>query len=455
MELVFAVEVDELDALRVAAGHPDVIDTGAHHLAADGDEHDLVVRFHGQRAADLACLGCGLHSDDALAAARLRAVLVELGSLTDAVLAGYEQCGVPSHNGRSDEAILLAEPNASHAGSSAAHRADVLLVEPNALAVAGDQHDLVVAGGQLDGDEAVALVDADGVDAGAANVGVGAQRGLFHRAALGGEEEEVLLLPREVFLVRPQVGLDTDERSDFLAGLQLKHVGDVSPLGRAAHVWNLVHAPDVHAAGGGEEHQVIMRAGGEEVLDEVLSLALHDGVFAGAHADDAFAAPTLGAVRADIGALDEAVMREGDDDAFVGDEVLNRHVALVGDDVGPARRGVLFFNLYDAFFDDAQHAIFAGDDVHQILDLDEQFVVLALDFVLLKTGQLVQTQIENGVHLHLAEQIKTALNALFIADFDAPFFEHFFRELECQQLDPGFLAVVRLADDTDELVEVG
>ena len=312
-----------------------------------------------------------------------------------------------------------------------------------------------MAGGQLNGDEAVALVDADGIDAGAANVGVGAQRGLFHRAALGGEEEEVLLLPREVFLIRSQVGLDTDERGDFLARLQLKKVGDVAPFGRAAHVGNLVHAPDVHTASGGEKHEVVVRAGGEEMLDEVLGFALHDGVLAGAHADDALAASALGAVRADIGALDEAVVRESDDDAFVGDEVLNRHVALVGDDVGAARRGVLFFNLYDAFFDDGQHAIFAGDDVHQILDLDEQFVVLALDFVLLKTGQLVQTQIENGVHLHFAEQIKTALNALFIADFDAPFLEHFFRELECQQLDPGFLAVVRFADDTDELVEVG
>ena len=198
-----------------------------------------------------------------------------------------------------------------------------------------------------------------------------------------------------------------------------------------------------------------MRAGGEEVLDEVLSLALHDGVFACTHADDALAATALGAVRANVGALNEAVVGEGNDDALVGDEILDRHVALVGDDVGAARRGVLVFNFYDTFFDDAQHAIFAGDDVHQILDLDEQFVVLALDFILLKPGQLVQTQVENGVHLHLAEQIKTALNALFIADFDAPFFEHFFRELECQQLDPGFVTVVRSADNADEFVEVG
>ena len=168
------MEVDELDALRVAAGHPDVLDTSAHHLAADGDEHDLVVRFHGQGAANLAGLGRGLHGNDAFAASCLRAVLVELGALADAVLAGDQQCGVLGHDGGGDKAVFFAQANAAHAGGGAAHRADVLLVEPNALAVAGDQHDLVVAGGQLDGDEAVALVDADGVDAGAADVGVGA-----------------------------------------------------------------------------------------------------------------------------------------------------------------------------------------------------------------------------------------------------------------------------------------
>ena len=110
------------------------------------------------------------------------------------------------------------------------------------------------------------------------------------------KKRKLFLLPREVFLVRPQVGLDPDERSDFLAGLQLEQVGDVSPLGRSAHVGNLMHAPDVHAAGVGEEHQIIMRAGGEEVLDEVLGLALHDRFLAGAHADDALATAALGAV---------------------------------------------------------------------------------------------------------------------------------------------------------------
>ena len=153
-----------------------------------------------------------------------------------------------------------------------------------------------MAGSQLDGDESIALVDADGVDAGAADVGIGAQGGLFHRATLGGEEEEVFLLPREVFLVRPQVGLDTNQRRDLFARLQLEQVGDVAPLGRAAHVGNLVYAPDVHTAGGGEEHQIIMRTRGKEVLDEVIGLALHDRFLAGAHADDALATAALGAV---------------------------------------------------------------------------------------------------------------------------------------------------------------
>jgi len=115
------VEVDELDALRVAASHPDVLDTGTHHLPANGDEHNLVVRFHCQRAADLAGLGGGLHGNDALAAARLRAVLVELSALADAVLAGDEQCGVLGHDGGGDEAVFFTQADASHSGGGASH----------------------------------------------------------------------------------------------------------------------------------------------------------------------------------------------------------------------------------------------------------------------------------------------------------------------------------------------
>ena len=58
----------------------------------------------------------------------------------------------------------------------------------------------------------------------------------------------------------------------FSPCLQFQQVGDAPAFGRAAHVGNLVHALDIHAAGVREEHQVIMGAGGEQVLDEILVL---------------------------------------------------------------------------------------------------------------------------------------------------------------------------------------
>ena len=57
-----------------------------------------------------------------------------------------------------------------------------------------------------------------------------------------------------------------------------------------------MHAPDINAPGVGEEHQIIMRTGSKKMLDEVLSLALHDRFLAGTHADHALATAALGAV---------------------------------------------------------------------------------------------------------------------------------------------------------------
>ena len=50
-----------------------------------GDEHQLVVVVHVRDADDLAVALAGLDVDDADAAARLQAVLVELGALAVAV----------------------------------------------------------------------------------------------------------------------------------------------------------------------------------------------------------------------------------------------------------------------------------------------------------------------------------------------------------------------------------
>ena len=56
----------------------------------------------------------------------------------------------------------------------------------------------------------------------------------------------------------------------FSSGLQFEQVGDAAALGGAAHVGNFVDALDIDAAGVREEHQVIVRAGGEQMLDEIV-----------------------------------------------------------------------------------------------------------------------------------------------------------------------------------------
>ena len=71
-------------------------------------------------------------------------------------------------------------------------------------------------------------------------------------------------------------------------------------LGGAAHFGQLVDLLDVNATVLGEEHDVVVRGAGEQVFDEIF--------FALFHAHDALAAAALGAVGADGGALDVALV---------------------------------------------------------------------------------------------------------------------------------------------------
>ena len=148
----------------------------------------------------------------------------------------------------------------------------------------------------------VARLNADGDDAALADVGKFVERGFLHRALLRGEEQFAGLRPRHVLLVRVGLGQNADERGDFFVGLQFQQIRDAPAFGGAAHVGNLMHALDIHAAGVREEHQVIMRAGGEQMLDEIVVLG--GLAFARGHADDALAAAPLRAILADVRALD-------------------------------------------------------------------------------------------------------------------------------------------------------
>src|SRR6185437_16783927 len=74
------VEIHELHALRVAAGHAHILHWGPNDLPAARDQHDLVLRQHLEQRHDIAGFLRAIDGLDALAAALLHAVFVDAGA---------------------------------------------------------------------------------------------------------------------------------------------------------------------------------------------------------------------------------------------------------------------------------------------------------------------------------------------------------------------------------------
>ena len=209
----------------------------------------------------------------------------------------------------------------------------------------------------------------------------------------------------------------------------------------------------VHPAQVREEHEVIVSAAREEMLNEVAVLGLVR--LAGAHADDPLATALLGPVAGDIGPLDEPVVGQGDDDPLVGDQVLDGHFAFVGDDLGHARRGVLFLQLAQLLLDDGKHAGLLGENVQKVLDPLDELGVLGLDLVDFEAGELVQAKFQDGVNLTLGQRVAARSIQTFVAaDEDAPTLHLGAGPFKGQQLDARLVAGLGTADDPDELIEV-
>lgn len=146
--------------------------------------------------------------------------------------------------------------------------ADLILLKADAHAALGDENDLIGSAGELGLDENIAGLDGDGDDAALPDVAEFIEGGLLDRTFLGGEEEVTGLLPGDVFAIGSELGLDANHRRDLLVGAELEEIGDTAAFGGSRHVWDLMDALDVDAAEVGEEHEVVVSAGGEEMLDE-------------------------------------------------------------------------------------------------------------------------------------------------------------------------------------------
>ena len=165
-----------------------------------------------------------------------------------------------------------------------------------------------------------------------------------------------------------------------------------------------------------------MRRRDEDVADHVLFLqgrALH-----------ALAAPALALERVDGLALHVAGAADRDDHVLLGDQVLDVEVPLVGADLRAARVGVLLPDLEELLLDHAAELLRALQQRVEVLDARDELGLLLVELGAGEPREAAQRHVEDVVRLDLAE-----LELL-------------------HQLRPGFLGVLRAADDRDDLVEV-
>ena len=108
-------------------------------------------------------------------------------------------------------------------------------------------------------------------------------------------------------------------------------------LARRADLGDLVHLEPVQLPAGGEDQDVVVGRGDEEVAHGVL--------VAGAHADAALAAALLRLVGRQRRALDVAGVADRDHHVLFVDEVLDGDLVGHGQDLGAARVAVLLLDL--------------------------------------------------------------------------------------------------------------
>ena len=162
------------------------------------------------------------------------------------------------------------------------------------------------------------------------------------------------------------------------------------PLGQ------LVDLLAVDTAAIGEEQQVRVGRGDEQVLDVVVVLERR--------ATKSLAPAPLGAVRRDGQSLDVSAARDRDNHLLLGDEVLKVDLALARDDFRTSFVGEPFPKCEDLLPDDGHDPGFVTENGPQARDLHLELLMLVADGVAFELGEPLQAQVEDRARLHLGQR---------------------------------------------------
>src|SRR5882762_1823835 len=370
-------QVHDFDSLGVPTRDPYALDRYADHDPLLGDHHQLVVGEHFLEGDDVAGLVGALQGDDAAAAAVLYAVLVELRALAHALLGDREQRGLAAHHDHVDYLVLLVELDPFHSSGRASHVAHVLLVEADAHAVMGGEHDVVAAVRHLDIDQLVAFLDVDRANADGARVAELRQPRLLHHALLGGEQEVLVLgeLAHGHEGREALIRLHGDARDDRFAARRSRRLRD------------LVHLEPVALPLLGEEHHVVVGGGDEQVLDPVVFLRMGG--------DHPPAAAPLAPVGGHRQSFDIARVGHGDHHVLFGDQVFDRELALIGDDLGASLVAEALGQLRELLLENLEAPGLRPEDFLALLDELADFPELLLELGDFEGGEARQPHVED------------------------------------------------------------
>src|SRR3569623_1010705 len=386
-EVFFLARGIELHTLRIAAEHGDALRRGAYQGAGVGDQHHLVLFRHQYGADHRAVAFAGLYRNHALTAAAVQRIFAELGALAVAVFGGGEHGVAFLRDNQRNHALAFAERDTAHAARGAAHRPHMGIVETHTFAGAAAQQHVAVAGGDGDTDQMIVFAQFERDDAAGARPREFGQRRFLHRAAGGRHEDEFVFF----------IFADRQNGGDALAFFQRQQIDDGFASRIAAGLRQLVDFFPIHLAAIGKTQNGVVGAGDQQPIDE--DLFLHRGRrFAGA-------AAFLGAVFGERLGFGITAVRQRHHHVFFGDQIFEAEVLMREHDLGTARITVLRLDRQQLFADHLQQAVWGGENIQQLADADQDFLVLVDDLFLLEAGEGMQAQIEDGLGLSVGQTI--------------------------------------------------
>ena len=219
----------------------------------------------------MAGLVCDIKGFHALAAPVGNAVVAHVRAFAVAFLRNHQQLGIVAVEAdHAHHLVGFGERNAAHTRRRAAHGPHPRLVEADGHAGTCRNHDFIGAVGQRHIQQAVALVDGDGIDSRLARPRVGFQRGFLDGSVAGTHHQVVV-----VDVVRVAEGFDVDHRPHLVARFNLDQVLERPAFGGLATFGYFVHLQPKNLAAFRENHHVVVVGGHEQVFRKVGFLGGH------------------------------------------------------------------------------------------------------------------------------------------------------------------------------------